>query len=79
MLTSDAPIGGHRVALFVCPECGDFACGAITALVSRTERGVRWSDFAYENGIDDASKLDLEAFEFQWAAYLSEIEGSKTD
>jgi predicted RNA-binding Zn-ribbon protein involved in translation (DUF1610 family) len=79
MLTSDVPIGGHRVALFVCPECGDVACGAITARVSRTERGVQWSDFAYENGFDAASKLDLGPFEFEWAAYLSEIERAKAD
>ncbi|MGY8709331.1 hypothetical protein RAD16_26610 [Bradyrhizobium sp. 18BD] len=79
MLTSDVPVGGHRVALFVCPECGDFACGAITARVARTERGVQWSEFAYENGSDAASKLGLGPFEFEWAAYLSEIERSKTD
>ncbi|WP_161852076.1 hypothetical protein [Bradyrhizobium sp. CCBAU 051011] len=79
MLTSDVPVGGHRVALFVCPECGDFACGAITARVSRTELGVQWSDFAYENGLDTASKLGLGPFEFEWAAYLTEIERSKAD
>lgn len=78
-LTSDVPFGGHRVALFVCPECGDFACGAITARVSRTELGVQWSDFAYENGYDAASKLALGPFEFAWAAYLGEIERSKAD
>lgn len=79
LLTSDVPAGGHRAALFVCPECGDFACGAITARVSRTERGVQWSDFAYENGFDPASKLDLGPFEFEWTAYLSEIERAKAD
>src|SRR6478752_991412 len=30
MLTSEMPVGGHRVPLFVCAECGDFACGTIT-------------------------------------------------
>jgi len=79
MLTSDVPVGGHRVALFVCPECGDFACGAITVRVSRTERGVEWSDFAYENGSDPASRLDLGPFEFEWAIYLDEIRRSKAD
>lgn len=75
MLTSDVPIGGHRVALFVCPECGDFACGAVTVLVSRTDAGVQWSDFRYENGFDFVSKLDLVGpFDFEWAAYRTEIE-----
>jgi len=79
MLTSDVPVGGHRVPLFVCAECGDFACGTITAHVSRTELGVQWSDFAYENGFDAASELDVGPFEFEWASYLSEIERSKSD
>lgn len=79
MLASDVPAGGYRVPLFVCPECGDFACGTITARVSRTELGVQWSDFAYENGFDPGSKLTLGPFEFEWAAYLSEIERSEAD
>jgi hypothetical protein len=69
-LTSDVPAGsGRRVALFVCPECGDLACGAITILVSRNDLGVQWSDFAYDNGFDASSKLDLLGpFEFERAA-----------
>jgi len=79
-LTSDVPVGGHRVALFVCPECGDLACGAVTVLVSRTDLGVQWSDFMYENGFDFASKLDFVGpFEFDWTAYRTEIGRSKID
>jgi hypothetical protein len=58
-LTSDVLIGNaDRVALFVCPECGDLACGAITALVSRNDHRVQWSDFAYDYGYEAASKRD---------------------
>lgn len=78
MLTSDVPVDGHRVPLFVCPECGDFSCGTITARVSRTKLGVQWSDFAYENGFDAAFELDIGPFEFEWASYLSEIGRSKS-
>jgi len=78
-LTSEMPVGGHRVPLFVCAECGDFACGTITARVSRTNLGVQWSDFAYENGFDAASELDIGPFEFEWASYLREIDRSKRD
>jgi hypothetical protein len=75
MLTSDVPVRtGHRVALFICPECGDLACGAITVRVSRNDLGVQWSDFAYENGYNAESKLDnIGPFEFEWGAYLTEI------
>lgn len=39
-----------RVMFYVCPECGDISCGAITGLVSENERGqIEWSDFGYEN------------------------------
>jgi hypothetical protein len=78
-LTSDSPIGGHRVPLFVCPECGDFACGTITARVSRTDLGVQWFDFAYENGFDAALGLGVGPFEFEWASYLHEVERSNGD
>jgi hypothetical protein len=79
MLTSEMPVGGHRVPLFVCAECGDFACGTITARVSRTNLGVQWSDFSYENGFDAASELDIGPFEFEWTSYLREIDRSKSD
>ncbi|RTM15248.1 MAG: hypothetical protein EKK33_01330 [Bradyrhizobiaceae bacterium] len=74
-LTS-VPVGGsHRVALYVCPECGDFECGAITALVSRSDGFVHWSDFAYENGDDSEIKLStVGPFAFDWISYVAEIE-----
>jgi len=73
MLTSDVHMGvGHRAVLFGCPECGDFACGAITVFVSRDENSVRWSDFAYENGFEPQTHVTgLGPFAFDWAAYLA--------
>jgi len=74
MLTSEVRIGGgHRAVLFGCPECGDFACGAITVFVSRRDDvSVQWSDFAYENGFEPETKItDVGPFAFDWSAYLS--------
>jgi hypothetical protein len=69
--------GAHRVALFVCPECGDLGCGAVTALVSRRAHSVRWSDFAFENDYDSLSPIDgVEVFEFEWPQYKSAIESA---
>jgi hypothetical protein len=81
MLTSDVPVSGsHRVALFVCPECGDLACGAITVLVSRNDLVVQWSDFAYDNGYEARTELtDVGPFEFEWAAYLRVIRRTGAD
>ncbi len=75
-LTSAVPCGGgHRVALYICPECGDLACGAITALVSRSEGVVHWSEFAHEDGDDSETKLlEVGPFAFDWTSYVTEID-----
>jgi hypothetical protein len=73
-LTSEVSIGrGHRAVLFGCPECGDFACGAITVFVARQDdTSVQWSDFPYENGFEPAEKnVNLGPFTFDWSAYLA--------
>ena len=76
LLTSAVPIGeSSRVSLYVCPECGDLACGAITARMSRSDGVVYWSDFAYENGDDSETKLlKIGPFAFDWTSYVTEIE-----
>ncbi len=38
----------NRVAIFVCPECGDLGCGAVTVGVTREEEMVTWNDFRWE-------------------------------
>src|ERR1044071_8719053 len=50
-----------RVPLYVCAECGDLGCGAITALVEWTSDGFVWSDFAFENNYD-ASITDAASY-----------------
>jgi hypothetical protein len=81
ILTSGIPVsGGHRVTLFVCPECGDVACGAITVLVSRNDLVVRWSDFAFDNGYEARTELtQVGPFEFEWATYLTAIRRASAD
>jgi hypothetical protein len=41
-----------RQALYVCPECGDLGCGAISAVVTREGGYFVWKDFAYYNSIN---------------------------
>lgn len=38
----DAPSG--RTSLYVCPECGDIGCGAITARISESADSFVWSE-----------------------------------
>jgi hypothetical protein len=35
-----------------CAECGELACGAVTARVEQTPETIVWRDFAFENGYD---------------------------
>jgi hypothetical protein len=57
VLTGDATpdFGADRVMLFVCPECGDLGCGAITAALRSDGDALTWSDFKFEYNYDEAS------------------------
>lgn len=44
-----------RTAVYVCAECGDLGCGAVTAVVEVEGDQVVWHDFGYQN--------DYEAFD----------------
>lgn len=61
-----------RVALYVCPECGELDCGAVTASVTRDGDVFTWSNFAFQNGLEianDLQRIALEPFLFDRSAY----------
>jgi hypothetical protein len=39
---------GHTM-LYVCPECGDIGCGAITVTIIKSDNSYSWTEFGYEN------------------------------
>jgi hypothetical protein len=47
LLGHEPPDIGDRVAIYVCPECGDLLCGAITAVIDRNGVNVVWRDLAW--------------------------------
>jgi len=49
-----------RIMFYVCAECGDIGCGALTGKISETENEIIWSEFAYENNYE---KYDLTEYE----------------
>ena len=80
LLETPAPLPGHRIPLYVCPEDGDLHCGAVTARVERHGDEVVWSDFGYETGLDiDPPELDqrglghLGPFRFAWRSHAAAI------
>jgi hypothetical protein len=61
------PSGG--VPIYVCPECGDIACGAITVKIARVGDQVMWSGFAMENGYEAARDIAAEAIPIEAREY----------
>ncbi len=70
MVGSEMTKGSERAHLYVCPECGDIACGAYCATVSWTDGQYMWHDFTYENGYEEPLILgDVGPFLFEAASY----------
>ena len=73
LLNEDAVIPAGRRSLFICSECGDIGCGAVTALVVRDGHLVVWKDFGYENDYEEnISREDYKQigpYMFDWTAY----------
>lgn len=53
LLRQPSTLASGRHMLYVCPECGDIGCGAITAVISKEPEAFVWRDFGYENNYDD--------------------------
>jgi len=75
LLKSDADFANDRRSLFVCAECGDLGCGAITVLVKRTADRVVWDDFGHENTYEERltsdDYADVGPFQFEFHQYES--------
>lgn len=66
-----------RVLLYICPECGDIGCGAYSAKVDFDQGTYVWSDFAYENGYEEARIIEgFGPFVFEASQYESAIDAA---
>lgn len=59
----------ERYLLYICPECGDISCGAVTIAIEETPEYFIWRDFGYENDYED-SIHSLEQFSSISAFYF---------
>ena len=69
-----------RTMLFICRECGDIGCGAITLEIEKTKTAFIWKKFAYENNsfaLDESSYIDHLPIEINRAEYETEFEKLK--
>jgi hypothetical protein len=61
LLKGKANAPNDRRSLFICSECGDLGCGAITLSVVREGDMVVWKNFAYENNYEP--EIDFRQYE----------------
>ena len=77
LLKSEADFPNDRRSLFVCAECGDLGCGAVTLSVRRVGGKVVWSDFGHENTHEERvlrdDYTDVGPFEFDSSQYESAL------
>ena len=70
-LHADCP--NDRRTLYVCPECGDIGCAAITVRVESAAETFAWKEFGYENnyepGVSHEKFKDLGPFVFSRDKY----------
>lgn len=68
-----ADMSGGRTTLYVCPECADLGCGAVTTLVQREGDVIVWKDFGVQNNYDDVVHVegfdDIGPFSFDVRQY----------
>ncbi len=58
LLEEPADFGNERRSLYVCPECGDLGCGAVSAVVKNIDNQIRWHVFGFENNYENIVRLD---------------------
>lgn len=53
LLEDPADFPNNRRSVYVCPECGDLGCGAVSVIVEEVDGKIIWRDFGYENNYED--------------------------
>ena len=55
---SPPDVSGGRITLYICPECGDLGCGAVTLSVQSEAGVIIWRDFGIQNNYEDMVHTD---------------------
>ena len=53
LLQAPPDLKSGRYLLYICPECGDISCGAVTIAIEETSSHFVWRNFGYENDYED--------------------------
>jgi hypothetical protein len=81
LLQEMSELSSGRIPIYICPECGDLHCGAVTVRVSKEADSFVWSDFAFETGCDDAASLfeKVAPFTFDKMEYWRALDTRRTE
>lgn len=79
LLKESADLPNNRRSLDVCPECGELACGTVTAVIERIGDKIIWRDFCFESNADEVVPIreygDV-SFAFDRAQYNQALKGA---
>jgi hypothetical protein len=53
LLEQPADLPNDRRSLYVCPECGDLGCGAVSVVIEAAGDQIIWRDFGFQNNYED--------------------------
>lgn len=80
LLDQPADLPGNRRSIYVCGECGDVGCGAVTVEILDTDNGIVWRNFGYENNwenkINFSGLEQIGPFTFQKNQYRETLLGA---
>lgn len=72
------PLPYDRVPLYICAECGDLGCGAVTVRIEHLDDQVVWREFGYEDGYEPFDLQDVFSnvgpFTFDRPSYLATLQ-----
>ena len=65
----------NRVELYICENCGDIGCGAITTEIEDFGDYIIWKNFAVQNNPDEIEQIiDVEQIEFERQNYFKSFQ-----
>ncbi len=75
MLKTESDLPNNRYILYICPECGDIGCGAITVSINRNNDVFIWSEFGYQNDYDSEIQPieEIGSFSFDRVQYRNAL------
>jgi hypothetical protein len=73
LLIENADHPHDRRSLFICSECGDLGCGAISCVIVKEGNAIVWREFGFQNNYEDVVERKhytaIGPFIFHFASY----------